>query len=197
MHILWILNSTVPFRTTQNQDHPFLYILSIVHHDCMWPEFVNCSSLSLFPSNMQPFVLMAATTSSCSTRKGSVPEMCMPSSWRWLMRKYDRWLLITQPIFFPLCFLLIWKKAGGTPCCTWYLARLGNGASGEGRTKKEKHNLSKDEHVEVPTEMQIFFWSLTDSWGLSLDWGTHTWLPNQTLEQRGNVIFLNGQRVAF
>lgn len=29
-------------------------------------------------------------------------------------------------------------------------------ASGEGRTKKEKHRLSKDEHMEAPTGMQIF-----------------------------------------
>lgn len=42
-----------------------------------------------FLCTVQQFVLMAAITSSCSTQKGNVPEMCTPSSWRWQMRKYD------------------------------------------------------------------------------------------------------------
>lgn len=75
-----------------------------------------CSALISF--TVQPFVLMAATTSSCSTRRGSVPEMCTPSSWRWPMRKYDLWplwrLTITQPVFSPFTLLSL-EEAGEVP----------------------------------------------------------------------------------
>lgn len=53
-------------------------------------QVVHLLTVSLsFLCTVQQFVLMAAITSSCSTQKGSVPEMCTPSSWRWQMRKYD------------------------------------------------------------------------------------------------------------
>lgn len=97
--------------------HSFLYVL----HTCAPRLYVArvCSlfllSLFFFPSNMQPFVLMAATTSSCSTRKGSVPEMCTPSSWRWLMRRYDLWLLLTRPILFSFAFFNFGRRQEGPP----------------------------------------------------------------------------------
>ena len=121
-----------------------------------------CSTLISF--TMQPFVLMAATTSSCSTRKGSVPEMCTPSSWRWPMRKYDLWplrrLAITQPVFFPPFALLSLEEAGEVPLALVRIFdRLCEGASDGGRTKKEKHRFgetphSKHEHMEALTWMQ-------------------------------------------
>lgn len=53
-------------------------------------QVVHFLTVSLsFLCTVQQFVLMAAITSSCSTQKGSVPEMCTPSSWRWRMKKYD------------------------------------------------------------------------------------------------------------
>lgn len=56
---------------------------------------------SLLLSLIQPFVLMAAITSSCSTKKGSVPGMYMPSSWKWPTRRSEhRPFLVSIDIFF-------------------------------------------------------------------------------------------------
>lgn len=78
------------------------------------------------------------------------------------MTKYDLWLsFYPTNFFFFRCFLLIWKKAGGPPTpphppvALVILSDLVIEHQAKGRTKKEKHDLSKDEHVEVPTEMQI------------------------------------------
>lgn len=108
---------------------------------------------------MQPFALTAATTSSCSTQRGSVPETSTPSSWKWPMTKYDLWphwrllnragfLSLSLSLFFCLkfcfCFLLLLegRKAGRkqTGCCTCHLDGLSWGASG---SKGRRTNLEK------------------------------------------------------
>uniref|UniRef100_A0AAQ4QHZ3 WD repeat domain phosphoinositide-interacting protein 3 n=1 Tax=Gasterosteus aculeatus aculeatus TaxID=481459 RepID=A0AAQ4QHZ3_GASAC len=46
------------------------------------PALPACAPLGRSPTLSSPFVLTAATTSSSSTRKGSVPGTCTPSSWK-------------------------------------------------------------------------------------------------------------------
>lgn len=82
---------------------------------------------------MQPFVQTAATTSSFSTQRGSVPEMSTPSSWRWLMTKYDiwpRWRLLHHTGFFLTLSLFFIPLSSALPyCCFWKEERQQEGSS--------------------------------------------------------------------
>lgn len=166
------LNVLIHMRGSSRADVMFCSFLSVQHYRITIELSGSVSGLSLLIDvcsalisfTMQPFVLMAATTSSCSTRKGSVPEMCTPSSWRWPMRKYDLWplwrLAITQPVFSPFTLLSL-EEAGEVPLA---LVRISTDSVKEhqmegGQRKKEKHRFgetphSKHEHMEALTGMQ-------------------------------------------
>lgn len=167
-------------------------------------------TVSLSPPT-QPFVLTAATTSSCSTRKGSVPETCTPSSWRWPMRKYDLWplwrLLNTQPFFFSVFFFLLsfgWE--GGRRNLVAHAVSTDSVGEHQvkGGRRKEKHRLGNDDHLEAQRRgCRLFSVRVFDSRGLSLDrgWGGGERMlelpPNRLLEKRGSVIFVNEPHAAF
>lgn len=153
-------------------------------------------------STRQPFVLTAATTSSCSTRKGSVPETSMPSSWRWPMRKSDLWpplrtLATVQPVFcyFFLNLFFVLEEVGEAPCCTSYLDRLCERASNDGRTKMEKHRLwgkpQQQRRTGGITNRGEDF-SLSDSRGFWTE-GHGCWIYFQTKHKnkRGKLFFWN------
>lgn len=89
---------------------------------------------------------MAATTSFCSTKKESVPEMCMPSSWRWPMRKYDLWPLFRLPIkqpvlFFFTVFLFSRQLEKFFVSLLTILTDSVKRALNEGRTRKKKKGI--------------------------------------------------------
>lgn len=145
--------------------------------------YVSDFADSLSPFNTQPFVLTAVITSSCSTRKGSVPEMYTPSSWRWPMRKYDLWplwrLLIAQPVF---CF---W----GDRRTLVALGILTNCKRdwGEGRTETEADSAKMNMWKRLRGLQTFVSHRLLRIASMGQRWSI--WLTNQTLEKRGKVFF--------
>lgn len=170
---------------TWNTEFSFVCLARV----CWLSVFCSCFS------TMQPFVLTAATTSSCLTRKGSVPETCTPSSWRWPTRKYDLWPpsgnSLLHSLFSSFLSFLFYVGGGRRSPSSHFLSwqTLLKRASGEGRTKKEKHRLAANTNT-WQHQQGCRLLSLVVSWGLSPDRGTQmpTWLPNQTLDKRGKVL---------
>lgn len=101
-------------------------------------------------SPLQPFVLTAATTSSSSTRRGSAPETCTPSSWRWPTRRSDT----------PLR-----RRSSFGRLPNWRTLRTG-ASSGRGRSEEQPQTwkdygfISKSLHIWTQTrhkEGTLFF----------------------------------------
>lgn len=165
---------------------------------CMWPELADYLTLVSLPPTCSHLCWRQLLQVPVQPERGVFQRCVRPvpgDDW-WENMTFDPSAksLITQPVFFfPFPFFNLW---GGRRTFVALLDGLCERASGVGRTNKEKHRLSKDEHAEAPTGMQT---CLSDSCRLCPDRGTQmlTWLPNQTLEIRGKVIFLNGQRSAF
>lgn len=153
---------------------PFVLFFFIYSLD----NFIKHQSDLLFHSFlfiMQLFVLTAAITSSCSTRKGNVPEMCMPSSWRWLMRKYDLWLHSPQPVVFGsrrnLAALVIL-----TDSVKETLLKGG----------QEKHRFGQVEHVKAPRHRCRCQMPEGPLWNE----GCRSWFNSQTKKnQEGKLFF--------
>lgn len=138
MHVLWISKQSL-------NGHSQLFSDQLSH----W----------LVPSLFQPFVLMAATTSFCSTRKASVRGTCTRSSWKWPTRRSESRHYFTLPD----CFFLDISKFPG---CQKTLGAFGgdHDTDVEERHKETLNSLStqttKDERWLKNCERRIrFLWS--------------------------------------
>lgn len=167
------------------------------------PKFVHCFSLFFsFPPTRSHLCWRQLLQVPVQPERGLFQGcVCPVPGDDWWENMTVGLLLPNQFFFFFPPFAFFWfgrrREDPPPPVALVILSDLVIEQQAKGGTK-HNHKISKDEHVEVPTKMQIFFF-----FGLSQtpeDYlrtrGTRTWLPNQTLEQRGNVIFLNGQRVS-
>ncbi len=113
--------------------------------------------------------------------------MCTPSSWRWLMRKYDLWPLWRLCFLFFFFFEILEDRSHAavllilTDSVKEHQMKGGQRKriTDSGETLTAKMNRWKHQR-------ECGLLSLTDSWGLSLDRGTRmpTWLQPNAKEKR-------------